>query len=265
MMKRRTPLVNKIITWSYKLFPYLWLTGFVVAGLKTVFLASFLDVDKYLNPETYLIFTVIVGTVTIFYREKSSNSIYDYIFRISKYLLAINILLYLAFSYMEYTIWPNFVLSKFHIRLHYVLWTLVLLSVFVFIRLVKKVNANPFMKILYILLIFVFISNLFKITMTYVREVKFMIKNPIVSYDEKMKFKVGEFFVNYINFIKAHTEENSKIMIPPASSFPWPQTGNSQYIYFFLYPRTVFSGKEKEPTAKLIPGTVDYVLIAWGE
>jgi hypothetical protein len=265
MKSKLKQIVERILFLSELVLPYLWIIGFLLAVTKIVYRADSLDVNRYINPESFFILVSTVGILSIFNSSKIFRKINKLLLRINIILLIINAFFYTAFSYMEYTIWPNFVLSKFHIRLDYVLWSFVLLVIYVFVMLVKNVKTKPTIKLIYILLVFVLVSNLFKISLTYIRELKFMIKKPMATYEDKMKFKVGDFFINYIGFIKNNTEDNALIMIPPGSSYPWPQTGNGQYMYYFLYPRQVFSGLEKQPSKELTDGSVDYVLIAWGE
>jgi len=81
---------------------------------------------------------------------------------------------------------------------------------------------------------------------------------------EKFCLIVGIPACSYYDFIKANTPEDAVILIPP-QGFPWAMIGNMAYSRYFLYPRRILSGKEKEVGRDLLKEQVDYVLIAWGE
>lgn len=83
-------------------------------------------------------------------------------------------------------------------------------------------------------------------------------------YELKMRHKLGWKIIDYYEFIKRNTPENAKILIPP-QGFPWPMSGNAAYSRYFLYPRHLISGKEKEPGTDLKKENIKYVLIIWGE
>ncbi len=91
-------------------------------------------------------------------------------------------------------------------------------------------------------------------------------KNIIIfsPYELKIRHKLGPKVVDYYEFVKRKTPEKAKILIPP-QGFPWPMTGNAAYSRYFLYPRHLISGKEKEPGIDLKKEKIEYVLIIWGE
>lgn len=119
-------------------------------------------------------------------------------------------------------------------------------------------------KIISVLVTTILIINIIKIVPGLGRNLLPVISNPFASSKEKMEMSFGKQFYDYVDFVKANTPENSRILIPP-QGFPWPQTGNAAYMRYFLYPRTLMSGKEFEPGVDLIKEKYDYVLIAWGE
>lgn len=90
-----------------------------------------------------------------------------------------------------------------------------------------------------------------------------MVSHLNATYDRKMEESLGKTFFDYVVFVKKNTPEGARILIPPYSAFPWPQTGNFAYMRYFLYPRELVSGEEYKPAQNL--ENFDYVLIAWGE
>ena len=69
---------------------------------------------------------------------------------------------------------------------------------------------------------------------------------------------------DYYDFIKENTSENARLLIPPRG-YPWPMTGNAFYLRYFLYPRYLYEGKEREPGINLKEKNIDFILLAWGE
>jgi len=90
----------------------------------------------------------------------------------------------------------------------------------------------------------------------------FILRNINLSYDAKMEIMVGKTSYNYVIFLKENTPEDSTILIPP-QGFPWPHTSNVGYFRYFLYPRKLVNGNEKDSKVDL--KSVDFVLIDYGE
>ena len=116
-----------------------------------------------------------------------------------------------------------------------------------------------------IIVAFLLIENLvFLEPKILLKNLYFILKNPYLSYEQKMRYQVGDLFYDYTSFIKHNTPETATILIPP-QAYPWPQTGNPGYLRYFLYPRKLVSGKEYEAGVDLSSGKIDFVLIAKGE
>jgi hypothetical protein len=90
----------------------------------------------------------------------------------------------------------------------------------------------------------------------------FILRNISLSYDKKMEMKVGKTPYDYAMFVKDNTSSDSTILIPP-QGYPWDKTGNVAYFRYFLYPRKLINGNEKDPNIDI--KDVDYVLIDYGE
>lgn len=85
-----------------------------------------------------------------------------------------------------------------------------------------------------------------------------------LSKDDKLRLKTSGFVYDYAEFVKKKTPEDAVILVPP-QGFPWPMTGNVAYFRYFLYPRRLINGDEKETKVDLKKEGVKYVLLAWGE
>jgi len=90
----------------------------------------------------------------------------------------------------------------------------------------------------------------------------FILKNINLSYDKKMEMKAGEIPYSFAMFIKNNTQQDSTILIPP-QGYPWDKTSNVAYLRYFLYPRNLVNGDEKDSKVSLF--YIDYVLIDYGE
>lgn len=90
----------------------------------------------------------------------------------------------------------------------------------------------------------------------------FVLKNIDLNYDKKMEMVMGNIQYDFAIFVKDNTSPDSVILIPP-QGFPWDKTGNIAYFRYFLYPRKLINGNEKDPNVNI--RNVDYVLIDYGE
>lgn len=86
----------------------------------------------------------------------------------------------------------------------------------------------------------------------------------LFSNELKLRQRIGPEVYDYYEFVKNNTPEDARILIPP-QGLPWPRIGNSAYSRYFLYPRYLVSGKEKEPGIDLKKENMQYVMVSWGE
>lgn len=264
--KNTLNIFSKIIQYIYYVFPFVWMMALLVSLAKSFFYLSILERSRYFNSHSLYLLTLILGIALLFYAKSTVNKFYNFIYNISKVLaIAVGFSL-LILNYLEETIWPNYVLSTFHIRLAYLGWVFLLLFLFLFIKITSKtMKRKYFSKIIIFGVMWIVISNLLSIVIIFSRQVAFIVRHPNASYDEKMEEKVGKFFYDYTLFVKENTPENSIILIPPFPAYPWIQTGNAAYLRYFLYPRTLLNGGEFTTNYDLKKENIDYVLLAWGE
>lgn len=90
-------------------------------------------------------------------------------------------------------------------------------------------------------------------------EIRFFVKNPVLSYDEKMSAKWGLYY-DYMVFVRENTPPDAVIMTPP-QTWPWLSVGNKLLNYYFLYPRRMKGGGVEK---LVIDESATHVMIAWG-
>lgn len=168
-------------------------------------------------------------------------------------------IIYVILDILEMVNYLNYVFSHFHIHLYLLLLSVLLLLLLTVINNTKK-RLDTLIHFLVVLTVAKYLVN--GINKTRISNVFFIFKNKNLTYGEKMKISVGDLTYDYAVFIKENTESDSTILIPP-QGYPWPQTGNKAYLRYFIYPRTLVNGNEKDSKADL--SDIDYVLIAYGE
>ena len=188
---------------------------------------------------------------------------------------------------LETNNYHNYVFSKFHINIDLLLRGVIFLGLIEMFKVIKKAKESSiylqpleFIKYKNILRffktgkiystlflfssLFLLINNLAKVGRLLLKDSLYIVSNPLTTYEEKMRHRVGVKFYDYTQFVKDNTLEDAVILIPP-QGYPWPQTGNKFYLRYFLYPRTLVNGEEFKPNADLESGEVDFVLVVWGE
>jgi hypothetical protein len=277
---------NSLIKINNACFPLLWALAFFISVLESFTYAGFSFKHLLLPFQPLLVISILSGILARLYQELSEQKRT----RIASYrtLLIINRLAFLPlllstlliFS-LEWANYPNYVFSKFHLQPQLLLWTCFLSGFLIFLDseslfkkwflrnfILKKRRVIEFkyikqitIRVLFIVVVaWIFFNNLFKITGWIFQRSSFMIKNPLATYDEKMRYSWGEFY-NYMLFIRKNTNDNAVIMYPPMKS-PWSDVGNGGLIRYFLYPRQFVQNITDENAE--IDKTADYVMLAWG-
>lgn len=156
--------------------------------------------------------------------------------------------------------YSNYVFSHFHVHLELLLLCLLILSVSLFWLGSGGERVNFVLRVVILFILIDYIVAGFN-SIENGRPI-FILKNLGLTNVQKMEMAMGKTFYDYTIFLKENTQEDSIVLIPP-QGFPWSQTGNSGYLRYFLYPRTLVNGGENEPGTDL--NSVDYVLIDYGE
>jgi len=109
------------------------------------------------------------------------------------------------------------------------------------------------------IVVWVATSNIMHTGRSTIPDIRFILKNLSLSYDQKMEIRWG---VNYklLNFVRDRIPPNAVVVRPPQIK-PWWTVGNELLIYYFLYPRRLLhtdgEGVESDES-------ITHVLVAWG-
>lgn len=174
-------------------------------------------------------------------------------------LTVLVMIVYLSLNFLESIKYSNYVFSHLRIHPEMLLLPVILMIIIFVLNGNEKRNYILFYGIIILALGQYIIKDFYKIKGS---RPLFILKNINLSYDKKMEMLVEEKPYDYIMFIKSSTPDDSTILIPP-QGYPWPQTSNEAYLRYFLYPRKLINGNEKDPEIDL--KSVDYVLIDYGE
>lgn len=263
-------MIKKVIT------KYYWIIYFLViliSILNVVFYPEFVLRRLHINPVFIYVLFIAVSFLHKIYKNQKDTHIDTFFHKFNVVLLCFSLITLLLTNIVEGLTYKNFIFSKFHIHPSELIYPFFVILVEIIFSLNLKDTKNKVgeglkkvMNIKTIILPFViliFINNLLGVFDKMQKDAKYLIQNPFSTKKEIMKFKVGDLFYNYSEFIISNTEPTAKILLPPFPVYPWPQTGNAVYFRYFLYPRTLTSGSEYTPNTDL--NKIDYVLVAWGE
>lgn len=249
------------------LFVYLWLTSIAATLVEAFTYRGFINKHYLINSYIFVYLALFLGIYLMFSFGKKNNLVNSNIYRLNTVFFKMIFTSYLLLSLLDLLNYKNFVFSKFHIFPEN-LFIVCLLSLFVILSKNISFNKNSkkreiWMFVFYIISAWALYINMTKINSMFIDQIRFMVRNPRASYDEKMRRMLSEEFYDYILFIKTNTPDNSTILIPPQTN-PWPQSGNVSYVRYFLYPRKIAQGKQFEAADYNKIG-IDYALLDWGE
>ncbi|HJX58995.1 MAG TPA: hypothetical protein VJ481_00360 [Patescibacteria group bacterium] len=265
------------------LFYFVWGIAFLMSITEAIIYPGVFMTN--LNVSVYPVYGVVFFLLVLFkvlnFNERYTNSYLAFSF--GKLLSLLSVIGYLFFSIMELLIYPNYVFSTFHLHPNALIWPLGLSTALLIVgyreqRLIaplgrsKKIEEiHDYFKelhyisfVIFIALIIMFFVNTSTNLKNFLSDFKFMIRNPSISMEERLRKKVTPIFYDYVVFVNKYVPEDAKILIPP-QGFPWPQSGNYGYIRYFIYPREGTSGKEYEPGIDYKSKGISYVLLSWGE
>lgn len=264
---RKKEIVNNFHKISTIVFFPLWVLSAVVGAVESVSYNGFFQKHFGINFFWLLILLVCIGIVHLILKIFSKQPTDSKLFKAQTLALTCLIGFYVLLKVANRFTHANFVFSKIHIQPDN-LFSLVLVFLIPFlisgIHAVLRSGKNKIAVTLTSLCLLLIGFNFYKIYKTELWAIRFIVSNPLASYDDKMRRAVGPVFYNYTKFIVAHTPENASLLMPP-QAFPWPQTGNGAFLRYFVYPRPLGNGKEFETPEEAGAITYDYVLLAWGE
>lgn len=254
--------VKKIIDYNLTLFPFLWLFTLFLSLVEVFTYSGFF----FFGLGLFLALTIIGGWLVKFTNLKEDKITYQLILVLNRPAFLLFSFLLIFFSLLETTHFPNYVYSLYHIHPRNLFWPWFLSSFLIFLEFLpdlKQMSSKTIVKkaLLLGLVSWVLATNFFAISSGVVKNLYFMAKHPLASYDDKMRKTIGSQFYDFTLFIRQNTPEDARILIPP-QGYPWFQAGHSAYLRYFIYPRDTIHGKEYEAGIDL--KEIDYVLLAWG-
>lgn len=287
MRKKKTERKNKLLDLNKSIFPYLIGLTYFFLLLESYKYIGFLRKYILVDSRFFLVLSLL-SIVFIFYDKlkdkKYKESVLERIVvEVNLFLFLPLVIVYLLMIYLNARNYPNYVFATYHIQpqnfinIVYLSLALLLLRYEYFYKRLNlevyfdrfeivsdRMNAREKLLLFFIifLLFFYFVSNFIRLFRNVSDDFSFMLTHLNYSYDEKIKYSIGSVVYDYILFVKNNTPSESVILIPP-QSYPWPYTSNAAYIRYFLYPRKLVNGREKEPGVDM--GKLDYVLIDYGE
>ena len=263
----------KFIEYSFLLFPFLWVFTLLFCLIEAFTYSGFVSKHLFLPLDFFLFLTFWLGLFLKLSNIKSNSLLPKILLILIAPMFLLFLFLAIFFPLIEALHFSNYVYSNYHLHPSGLFWPWFLVAFLFFINsfslpvfAAKHIYPKDIIKKSFVLGLFVFLiaDNLFSLSRDRMRGFLYILRHPLASYDDKMKVSTGELFYNYVLFIKGNTLESSKILIPP-QGYPWPQTGNKAYLQYFLYPRHLLNGQEKEAGVDLKKEKIDYVLLAWGE
>jgi len=177
-------------------------------------------------------------------------------------------LLFLYFSHLETTHFPDFVLNTYHIYLSF----LRSYSVFLFIVIMVSIEANSYFTsrqgllahVPHMLVSLVLFTNIFVLPNIFIKESKLIVKALSSSQTDAKLMEFGGLYDNLM-FIVNNTEPSSTI-IHPNQSTTFPLIGNQPIIRYILFPRTLVSDElvDKYSNANPNPRSPIYYILTIG-
>ncbi len=92
-------------------------------------------------------------------------------------------------------------------------------------------------------------------------ELKFIINNSRLPYDQRLKSKLGSPLFDFIQYAQNNLPPDAVIALPPSGP-AWPNTSSGLYMNYFLYPRKLV---RPESVNHPPPASATHVFLIWGE
>lgn len=86
-------------------------------------------------------------------------------------------------------------------------------------------------------------------------------RNPDLTYDQKMRLKIGSPLYEYLRFLDNELPKDAVIAEPP-QMHPWAYTGNGAFLKYFIYPRTLI---QVSTPSELPSKEATHSLVVWGD
>ncbi len=261
--------LNKLLKLNEYFFYFIYSLTLFFFFLEAITYEGFFQKHFSIPLKFLLYLTLICGAGALFINQKKPfvglmRKIY---YKSHIVLTPIAILFWLSITLLESLNYENYVFTRLHITPSYFLPVVFLTVFFLIVAKVKsarvKIDFN-FRHKTYAFVVYIFFALFVYQNMQIfpyaINELKWIIKYPRASNEEKISFKWGKDFYSYVKFIEANTPENAKILLPPRED-PWGLEGNDHVMRAFLYPRKVIRHYEG---LDLNREKIDFILITSG-
>jgi len=122
--------------------------------------------------------------------------------------------------------------------------------------LIKKIR---YLAIVVVLILYVASGNVVKTGQFAISKLHFILKDPFLSYHEKMSLKWGREY-DLFKFVKDNTPPGA-VIVAPFRVRPWNILANGQLIPYFLYPRKHLKADRRKIESDK---SITHVMVAWG-
>lgn len=240
------------------IFPFLVFFAYLSLLVEAYKYIGFLSKHIFFDSRYFLILALVSGVLLM---GRKQNIFCVLTFKINNFfVLPISVVVYLIMQFLESFYFNNYVFSTYHLQPSIFFYIVVFCFVLFIISKLRSDKSSRF-DILLLILPILFIDNLTKVLDSAINSDIFIVTHINFSYSDKMRESWGIYY-NFTQFIKENTPENSSILIPP-QGYPWFLTSNIGFDRYFLYPRNLINGGEKDSGVNL--DNIDYVLIDYGE
>jgi len=258
------------------LFPFFYFLMLVFIGIESYMYSGFLQRHILIGLRGILVLYVISGVwAKLSLSRVVSKQIYSYYQLISTLnKLSLPVIIFIVFFLLsiENAHYSGYVYTQvLHIEPR-ILFFSFLVAIFILILdftesladLLENIGIGRVLSqkpnYLYLLIstlfAWIFLGNILKSTSFVYAKLHFALKNPGLTYEEKMMKGWGRFY-EYMMFINENTPPHATIMHPPHYS-PWERVGNGGLVRYFIYPRdevyfsNKISTKGNKPTHMMI-------------
>ena len=250
--------LSKFFVVNELIFPVIAIFTYLALLTESYKYTGFLSKHLLIDSQYFLILALISAVLLV---GRKLNTICRLIIKTSMYLVfPISTVLYLAMKVLESQYFNNYVFSTYHLQPSNFFY----IVVFSFaITVVNRLISMKYPKSYFVVLVLpiLFISNFVKAIDSAIGSDIFVLSHLNYSYADKLRNSWGMYY-DYMEFIKENTPENSTILVPP-KAYPWFLTGNIEFNRYFLYPRNLINGNEKDSKVNL--DNIDFILIDFGE
>ncbi len=267
-MNRQEKIFNKFVMWNAFSFPFFVIILVSLILIESATYPGFIRGHLSFDLNTLFVLLIISGilasgTIKSVGLEDSWISYYKLLIQLAKLLLPALVVIGYIFISIESSNYPGFVYTKgFHFDPLYFIYLFVISGFLLYMDRVNFQNTNisPNLKkisawdlltyskngliplTVVTLLSWILFSNVLTALKDIAPRLTPIIKNPLMSRDDKMRHLHHDFY-DYMQFVKQYTPEDAIILRMPQQG-KWPSLSNDGYDRAFIYPRFTKGGDE---------------------